>query len=1242
MSEEKTDEVKISKIVKRDGRIVDFDQNKITEAIWRAAQAVGGKDRNLAEKLASQVVELLKKQLKPGEIPHVEQVQDLVEKVLVENGHYKTAKAYITYRKKKEEIRNEKISILEGFYEEEVAKKFSLNALRLIATRYLLKNEEGRLIEGPKQMFERVAMLIVIPDLLYDEKIFDKEGKQEVKPEENFKPEEYEGKLGFKTENGFLSWNRYHLERMKYLYDELNSQGKMKVKWSEFLKMLENGEFQSYYNNFKEYFNLMTSKKFLPNSPTLFNAGARLGQLSACFVISMEDNIESIMDASKEAAVIFKSGGGIGINYSKLRPEGDIVASTSGVASGPISFMKIIDVVTDVVKQGGKRRGANMGILESWHPDILKFIRAKEREGQFENFNISVMFDENFWSCYEKNEKYPLINPRNNRVVEYVDPKFLLNEVATLAWKGGDPGVLFLDNINKRNIQKESRGLITATNPCVTGDTRILTPYGLLRAESLLYMNNEDGLEKNRIKIVVNGEKEVVYTTVHGKMLSVTSPVIMDAEVWRVGFRPTVKLILENGMEIEVTEDHKLLTKEGWIEAKYSEGMELKLIRIDVDKIKNYGLKEVEGISLDKELGFLLGWLVGDGYIGEKVFFYFNANTERKISEYVKSVLEKRFGVNASTLERNNEIWVYISKKEIVDLFRKLMRKKTVLPEIVFVANTEFVKGFLCGLFSTDGYVDEDGAIRLNSSNKELLKETQLLLTLFGIFSKIYEIPYKRKFMYVTVSGEKREYESNGYFELVIKNYSRKIFEDKIKPIDTKNKKIMRKLKKTKIDREFVKVLRVEYVGEKVVYDFTVPGFNCYISNGVISHNCGEQPLYEYESCNLGSINLYAMIKFDGNGNAYFDWEEYKRTIEVAYRFLDNVIDVNKYPIEKIEKASKNVRRIGLGYMGLADAMFALRIPYNSEEGFEFIERVSEFLTYYAMVFSVERAKERGVFPFYGKTSYLKGEMPIEGFYHKELWNLDWEDLRQKILKYGIRNVEVTSIAPTGSISMFFDVSSGMEPQFSLVFEKRVTVGSFFYTDIEFERQFRKEGLYNDVILKKIAENGGSVQGIEEIPENLRKVFVTALDIPWWDHVRAQAVAQLWITTSISKTINLPSFANVQDVLEAYIAAYKMGCKGITIYREGSKSVQVLYAPSQVEEKRILEVLRLIENNTVKVLKKLGLKEPRWIEEMRKNGKIEKSKNDVEKCPVCGSTRLVYQAGCATCLDCSWSACVIS
>ena len=622
----------ISKIIKRDGRIVDFDKEKITNAIFKAAKAVGGRDKELAARLADQVVKLLKERLKPGEIPTVEQVQDLVEKVLVENGHYRTAKAYILYRKERTLIREEKKRILQKEAIDEVDKKFSVNAIKILASRYLLKNEEGKLIESPKQLFQRVAALIVIPDILHDPKIFDKEGRQAVKPKEEFDPVSYEGKLGL----GEIKWNRWHLERMKHLYDELNSQGKMKVKWSEFLKMLENKEFEGYYQNYLDYYELMVNKKFLPNSPTLFNAGARLGQLSACFVLNIEDDMRSIMEAVKDAALIFQSGGGIGINYSKLRPEGDVVTSTGGIASGPLSFARIIDVVTDVVKQGGKRRGACMGILEISHPDIEKFITVKETPGMFENFNLSVLVFPDFIEAYEKDEMYALVNPRTKKAWKHVKARYLMDAIAMSAWRTGDPGVVFFDNLNKRNVLLKAKGPIRATNPC------------------------------------------------------------------------------------------------------------------------------------------------------------------------------------------------------------------------------------------------------------------------------------------------------------------------------------------------------------------------------------GEEPLYEYESCNLGSINLYAHFKEDEMGNKEFDWEELKKTIRIATQFLDNVIDVNKFPLEKIEKATKASRKIGLGMMGLADTLFAMKIPYNSEEGFELMRRIAEFITFHAMLKSSELAKERGVFPLYEQSTY-PDDLPIEGYYQKEIWTQDWNKVVEAIRANGIRNAEVTT-----------------------------------------------------------------------------------------------------------------------------------------------------------------------------------------------------------------------------------------
>ncbi|MEM2489974.1 MAG: adenosylcobalamin-dependent ribonucleoside-diphosphate reductase, partial [Candidatus Korarchaeum sp.] len=676
-----------------------------------------------------------------------------------------------------------------------------------------------------------------------------------------------------------FTWNSHHLERMKALYDELNSQRKMRVSWSAFLEMLRRGEFDHHYEDFLNYYRLMVDLKFLPNSPTLFNAGTRLGQLSACFVLPIEDSIESIMRAATEAAVIFKSGGGVGINYSNLRPQGDIVRSTGGQASGPVSFMRIIDVITDVVKQGGRRRGANMGILEIWHPDVVRFIEAKAKPGNLENFNLSVMITEDFWRYYESKEEYPLINPRNNDVWATVDPRELFRKIAEMAWKTGDPGVLFADNINRRNVLRECLGEIKSTNPC------------------------------------------------------------------------------------------------------------------------------------------------------------------------------------------------------------------------------------------------------------------------------------------------------------------------------------------------------------------------------------GEEPLYPYESCNLGSINLYAFIKRE-NGITEFDWEEYSRSIRMALRFLDNIIDVNKFPIQEIERRTKESRKVGLGMMGLADALYALGIPYNSEEGFEFMRKSAEYLTYFAMLESVERAKERGSFPLFPKSGYVKGEMPVEGFYHPEIWGLDWDYLREQVMRYGVRNAEVTTIAPTGSISMIADVSSGIEPQFALVFEKRVTVGSFFYVDTEFERQLKENGLYGEKLLKEVSDNGGSLQGIEppegkeEIFGRLQRVFLVAYDIPWWDHIRAEAEISRWICAAVSKTINMPSWVSASDIEKAYLFAHRLGLKGITVYRDGSKTAQVLITPTQ----RKGEYVSFVENNTLKMMESLGVGLP----QLRKPKAEEKpvaqpvfkppvtQPNHIETCPECGSTRLVHREDCVSCLDCGWSACVVT
>ncbi|MEK6949702.1 MAG: ribonucleoside-diphosphate reductase, adenosylcobalamin-dependent, partial [Nanoarchaeota archaeon] len=328
---------------------------------------------------------------------------------------------------------------------------------------------------------------------------------------------------------------------------------------------------------------------------------------------------------------------------------------------------------------------------------------------------------------------------------------------------------------------------------------------------------------------------------------------------------------------------------------------------------------------------------------------------------------------------------------------------------------------------------------------------------------------------------------------------------------------------------------RIESNGIEEVYDITEPLTHSFIANGVVVHNCGEVLLYPNEPCNLGSINVWYFAKEDSDGNTYYDWNGLKDAVFKCTRFLDNVIDINKFPLKQIEEMSLATRKIGLGVMGLGDLLFELRIPYNTEEGRKFMEKIMQFIAYYSKVESVELARKRGNLPYYNKSFYKDGRMPFAGFELQDEWDFDWNKLSEDVKRYGIRNGYDTIIAPTGSISMIAGCSSGMEPVYSLVFEKNVKVGSFYYVDPAFERALKKEGLASDEIMQDICDNKGSVQGLESFPKELQKAFVTAMDITPEDHIRALASFQKWVDSSISKTNNFPADATIEHMKESYI-----------------------------------------------------------------------------------------------------------
>lgn len=749
----------ISKIKKRDGRIVDFDPNKITEAIFKAAEASRPNNYEMSNKVAQLAIARLEKIKKDTLIFSPVEIEKIVKEILVEEGHHSTAENFKI------------INFNENFDAEKLAK-----SIYEIAKEHRLENHA---------MAEKVA-LYILQDM---EKKFNAHTIPSVEDVQDIVEKTLIEHGHTKTAKSYILYRqkRTELRKAKVMLgveDDLKLPlNTITILAARYLRRDEGrnivetpkqlfrrvakavAEADLLYDPNadvakieEEFYQLMANFEFLPNSPTLMNAGTELGQLSACFVIPVPDSIEGIFDAVKTMAIVQKSGGGTGFSFSKLRSSGDFVKSTSGVASGPISFMKVFNAATEEIKQGGKRRGANMGILRVDHPDILDFIIVKEKENTLTNFNLSVGVTDRFMEAVMKDQDYDLINPRTGKSMKKLKARAVWNLLMTMAWKNGEPGIIFLDKINKFNPTPQI-GEIESTNPC------------------------------------------------------------------------------------------------------------------------------------------------------------------------------------------------------------------------------------------------------------------------------------------------------------------------------------------------------------------------------------GEQPLLSYESCNLGSINLVKMIK-DGQ----IDWEKLRKTVRTAIHFLDNVVDVNKYPILEIELMTKANRKIGLGVMGFADMLIALGIPYNSIIALRLAESIMKFISEEGRKMSVEIAKQKGSFPNF------KGSIWEKGGYE------------------AMRNATITTIAPTGTISEIAGCSNGIEPLFATAYIRSVSESlgqNLTVIDPFFEKIAIQEEFYSEDLIKKISKTT-SIQHLEEIPERIRKTFVTAHDLmPEW-HVRMQAAFQKHIDNAVSKTVNFPNSATPHDIEKVYLLAYQLGCKGVTVYRDGSRRVQIL------------------------------------------------------------------------------------
>lgn len=976
---------------------------------------------------------------------------------------------------------------------------FTPNAIKVLEARYLKKNTEGELIETPDEMFRRVARNIALANEKY--------GEDPQKDEESF-------------------------------------------------------------------YEIMKNLDFLPNSPTLMNADNDLQQLSACFVLPVEDSMNGIFDAVKNTALIQKSGGGTGFSFSRLRPKNDIVRTTGGIASGPISFMEIFDAATNTVKQGGKRRGANMGILRVDHPDILDFITAKEKENKLNNFNISVAVTDEFMKAVKNDEYYNLINPRNGEISGRLKAREVFDKIVFMAHKNGEPGIIFIDEINRHNPTPHL-GEIESTNPCVTGDTLVSTEFGLIRIDKLYQKYKEGGLKivtDKRVPTtmlrVINGnsiEKNVPEMNQKGTSLDIIS------RVYDNGIKEVYKLVTRSGYEIKATADHRFLTDKGWRrleELKKGDKVLVQSGKGAFPKEKNLPFevkKTVKGKNgrtyqfnfprrWTKELGQILGWLIGDGWLrtGDKnrrVGFCFGQE-DKEVLDYLKPIINKMYGKEIKEVKRKNGTYhLSYHSKFIVEYFEKLGVKackaeNKEVPKTIFESPYEAVIGFLQGLFTADGTVrnnpnSNSSWIALSSKSKKLLKGVQILLSNLEIRSVIMDRsrkPRKDVFSYTTKNGKRKTYNTDGIlFELGIFGANRAKFKEKIGFLTRKKQSALEniKYKNYQVEHYYDKVKSIQYYGKERVYDLTEPRTHSMICNGLVTHQCGEQPLLPYEACNLGSINLSHMVK-ENKDHAEIDYDKLEYTVRVATRFLDNVIDMNEYPLEKIKEMVYGNRKIGLGVMGWSDLLIILRIPYNSRKAVNLAGEVMAFIQKISHDESRKIAERRGSFP------------NIKGSIHKE----------------PMRNATTTTIAPTGSISIIAGCSSGIEPLFAINYERHVLDDTLIEVHPIFEKIARERGFYSEELMARVAENN-SIQEMEEIPEDVRKIFVTAHDIePEW-HIKMQAAFQKSVDNAVSKTVNFRHDATVEDVKKVYTMAYDLKCKGVTIYRDGSRSKQVLATKNQ-------------------------------------------------------------------------------
>ncbi len=1139
----------------------------------------------------------------------------------------------------------------------------------ILPARYLKKDAEGEVAEQQEDLFERVAKNIALAEAVYEadnESVDITVRPDQLKPEHPRRDELAEEVFGKGTtadDDVETVLNEYNVN--KFAYDTI-------------VPELPDSVREHVEETAAAFQEQMERLGFMPNSPTLMNAGDELQQLSACFVDSPGDDIDDIHQTAKEAAQVFQSGGGMGYAFWKLRPYGDPVGSTGGIASGPITFMRTYDQMCETIAQGGARRGAQMGVMRVSHPDVIQFIHAKNKdvslantlrlndpddfthtsfadaldearelidedgrvpehlrnavEGHLSNFNISVGITDDFMDAVKNDEEFTFTNPRTDEphiataetkelydmfgLGEYVEAGEVLSVPAREIWddivqgahENGEPGVVYLERINKKHsfdVEEHPDHEILATNPCVTGDTLISTENGLVPAEELY----DQGVARD---VVVDGR--------------LSEDRIKEASsVYKTGEKDVYKLTTAEGYELRLTADHRVMTDDGWVEAQNLEPSDTVHIQNRKGQFGQHG---------SAEEGRVLGWLVGDGHLkhGEEraVLNFYDEDTEvsEQFVDDVNEVVRAPTGnadyeIGASDVSRSDD---YRGAQAVEQRIRSarlyeyaeeadLVGEKLQVPDAVMRGSEEVARGFLQALFSADGSVQgsvEKGvSVRLASVDADLLKETQQLLLNFGVASKIYE---DRKEEGVTElpdgNGKTAEYETQGFHELVIAKDNLVRFGDEIGfLLDSKDQKLADLLEAYDrgpySERFEATVESVEHDGHESVYDLTEPETHSFVANGLVVHNCGEQPLEEYEACNLGHINLSTLaaqdapdwrVWADEHADEYateeealeafleesIDWEAFDDRIALGTRFLENVVTMSDFPVDEIEETVREMRKIGLGIMGLAQLYVQLGMEYGSEEANETARQLMMHINHESKWASHELAEERGTFGEWEKSKFANPTEYREWFEHHT--GLDADEFEDG---FPIRNHNTTTIAPTGTTSMVGNTTGGCEPIYNVAYYKNVSddvQGDEML--VEFDDYFLRTLEDNDIdveAVKKEAQDQmannefDGVDGLTTVPDAIGELFVTTGDLSAKEHAGVQTACQQGVDSAISKTVNAPNDSTLEDAKEVFQYIYDHGGKGVTYYRDGTRSKQVLTTRAQNTEFADMDEGELIE-----------------------------------------------------------------